>query len=427
MFSGLDSYTITLGICALLSALISLYTSVLESRDKRRKIFGQNIKTVKLVTSYCSFILTLLTLVAQNKHESDSKLSEIRKDQAADSVQHLRDSVQRDNLDTTLTRIDITIAKQKAALDSASSILNRQRTQLALSQAALRKQQQSLDSNTKIIAQEKAIFFGVNNNIALNQRTLDSVLKVYEQGKRNDNNLQQLTSAVNFGVGATLRIHTQNEDKLWKPGSILEGTIYHQMDNLDPFLENNIKPMSSNEKSDLRVFFNNLSPSFLDHQFFLNYELSAKKGQIIFEKPVTLDPQNFNALQVPFDIKYFPKEHVFQMQCGFNSANLLSNSGGIANFNVLVGHSKAYIIFKYRGRQHFELEGYAGRQKVLIDRFDIELNILTYGNIGQNQIRLTSLNRRVIINKNDIIKIVQPPVDEKELWRYQVIQIDINK
>jgi hypothetical protein len=422
----LSTTTIILGVLAILSALLSLYLSILEGRDKRKKIMGFGIKQIKQVAAYFSFLLTILTLIVQDKHESDNKLTELKKDHVTDSAQHVRDSTQRNNLDTTLHRIDITIGKQAATLDSASNILKRQRTQLALQQSALYKQQQSLDSNTKIISRENAIFFGVNNSISLNQRTLDSVLKVYEQEKRNDNNLQQLTNGINFGVSATIRFYTDEENKLWKPGNVPEGLIYHLMDNLDPFFESHIKPLGKNDLSDLRVFFNQFSPSFFERQFSLAYQLQGKSGTITFDKIPATDPSNFNAMQMAFDLGYTPKQHEFNVQGGFNSGLIALNEGHIENFNALVGHSNAYIIIKYRGRQHFELEGYNGKQSIKITRFEVDLTNLVYGNLGQNQIRLNSVNCHKINDKKEISRLVGNNITDDELWRYQVFQVEIN-
>jgi len=426
-FYSIDATTIILGVLAILAALISLYSSVLESKDKRKHFLGLNVKSIKLIAAYCSFVLTLLTLIMQDKHESDNKIAEDAKEHAANLAQHGRDSIQRNNLDTTLKYINLTLSGQKTTLDSTKNILNRQRSQLSLELATLDKQKQSLDSNTKIIKSQNLIAKGVKNSVSLTQKTLDSVLEVYAAEKANSNNLLQLTTAVNFGVMGTIRFYTINEDKLWKPGTNPDGLIYHKMTNINPFLDNYIKPVGNSEQHYLRLFFNNMSPNGFDHQFFLSYQLPSKNGDIVFEKPPTIDPRNFDGLQIPFDITYNARQHYFEWEAGFNSYGILSNSGGIENLNILINHSTAYIVFKYKGDKDFDVEGYSGKQHVTIGRIDMNLTTIGYGNMGQNQIALTPANSKKITDKNEIKRLAKEDIPDSELWRYLVFQIEMRK
>jgi hypothetical protein len=424
LFSNLDGTTIILGALAIVTAIISTYTSILESKDKRKHFLGMNVKDVKRIAAYCSFILTILTLIVQDKHDSDTKLEAVAKERKADSIQ-------RKNLDTTLISIGKTLAAQHVALDSTDTILNRQKSQLAYQVTMLRKQQQALDSNTKIISREGSIYSGVQNSIGLMHNTLDSEIQALAVERRTDTSVQSLKFPMlnNFGLVCTIRFYTKGETELWKPGANLSGVIYHYMTDIRPFLNNNVKGMDFNEQRPLRVFFNNMVSNAMDRQFLVNYQIGGHPGEVAYDQQFGYDYTSFDGITIPYEISYNPQEHYFASDGDYGCGGIKSNKGNIESFNALINHAKLYIKFRYTGPKNFDLPGYNNKHQVVtVDHVSIaDMKAIKYGSALQYKIDLNKNNAQQITDKKIIKMLWNEDIDDKELWRYCVVQISLNK
>ncbi|WP_259065848.1 hypothetical protein HDF24_03165 [Mucilaginibacter sp. X4EP1] len=427
LFSNLDATTVILGILAILTALLSLYTGILESKDKRKHLLGMDVKAIKNVAAYCSFILTILTLIVQDKHDSDTKLEAAAKERKADSVQRRSDSIQRVNLATTIKYLDTTITQQKATLKSTDTIINRQKSQLQFQQNTLIAQRMAFDSTAKVIRRENFIAGKVENTLMVSQKSLDSLSTVMAQGKRTGEQLDQVNVPVAFMYFGKMRFYTKNEQLLWKPGFLLDGKIYNKMDDLGAYIDHNIKEVRGNEQYKMRLFFNSIAPSAVESSSYLTYTIGGSKGSVTFPKPPITDPKTFAANGVLFDISYDSRQHSFEEEFGGNSLLAIDNPGQIEDFRKLVGHAVVFIKLRYAGNKDFDLQGYNSRQLVSIERLDVSLALLRYGATGQYQIALNNGNTHRIEDPKQIRDLVKENIPDDELWRYVVMQVDLNK
>jgi hypothetical protein len=407
--------TIALASISIIAAVTTFILTKLSFRDKRRKFLGLRAKGLKVIAAYSTLFLAFLTLIVQNTQQYNEHESRIAKERRLDSIQRV-------NLEMTLTAIKKTLNTQERTQDSTNSILSRQKQELDNQIEILGHEKVAIKKYTEILERQ----YSINKNVITSLDIASKNLKAQEEGKKVLDKTSDEVTNLNYPIARTIsikakfRIYVKGFNAIFhSSGSetsvlIPKGYFYRN------FVKEKLGKLSAEKIRLFERFFSSLTSLPIGSSMYLDSEISRVKYED-FSFGVA-----YAGLSPGLDDLYYnPAEEYFEGTKIFFNGNVISNSNDVNNFKPFIDKSNLYLRTDYCCDKKYSFTINGKKQDIIIVKILIPEVLDVYYGTGNQSLLKTKYSLLGADEKGLIAKQAWGLDKPEESWKFDIIKIPV--